>query len=146
MNTQSAEKKPTREELLMRCRNAQMRGKLGRMPKKQREEKLEKLKTSMEEQQQMLQQMSQMSPEQLRSMGVDEQTIGLLRAQAAAQNRQATQPVPVPEPETNTIPVNVSPLKDLSQPTVNATNPVFDVPMINIGRMKPVNSTTSTSI
>ena len=67
------ENKPTREELKERLRMAQMRGKLGRMPKKQREEKVEKIKTQMDEQQKnIMEQIQKLTPEQRKAMGIPE--------------------------------------------------------------------------
>ena len=65
--------KPTREELKERLRMAQMRGKLGRLPKKQRDEKVEKIKSQMEEQQNaFMEQLKKLTPEQRKSMGLPE--------------------------------------------------------------------------
>ena len=65
--------KPTREELKERLKMAQMRGKLGRLPKKQRDEKVEKMKSQMEEQQNaFMEQIKKLTPEQRKSMGLPE--------------------------------------------------------------------------
>ena len=65
--------RPTREELKERLRMAQMRGKLGRLPKKQRDEKVEKIKSQMEEQQNaFMEQLKKLTPEQRKSMGLPE--------------------------------------------------------------------------
>jgi hypothetical protein len=65
------ENKPTRDELKERLRMAQMRGKLGRMPKKQREEKVEKIKSQMDEQQKaIMEQIQKLTPEQRKAMGI----------------------------------------------------------------------------
>ncbi len=67
------ENKPTREELKERLRMAQMRGKLGRMPKKHREEKVEKIKTQMDQQQKsIMEQIQKLTPEQRKAMGIPE--------------------------------------------------------------------------
>jgi hypothetical protein len=114
MNTET---KLSRDELKERLRMAQMRGKLGRMPKKQRDEKVEKMKSDMEQQQNaFMEQIKLLTPEQRKAMGIPDATTN------------EAQPV---EPEK-------------PQPVVRETNPM-DIP-IQLPRMTPVKSNDYTII
>jgi hypothetical protein len=109
MNTET---KLSRDELKERLRMAQMRGKLGRMPKKQRDEKVEKMKSDMEQQQKaFMEQIKLLTPEQRKAMGIPDVTTN------------EAQPVEQVQPEK-------------AQPVVRETNPM-DIP-IQLPRMTPV--------
>jgi hypothetical protein len=109
MNTET---KLSRDELKERLRMAQMRGKLGRMPKKQRDEKVEKMKSDMEQQQKaFMEQIKLLTPEQRKAMGIPDVTTN------------EAQPVEQVQPEK-------------AQPVVSETNPM-DIP-IQLPRMTPV--------
>jgi len=99
---------------------AQMRGKLGRMPKKQRDEKVEKMKSDMEQQQNaFMEQIKLLTPEQRKAMGIPDVTTN------EAQSVEQAQP-------------------EKPQPVVRETNPM-DIP-IQLPRMTPVKSNDYTII
>jgi len=113
------ENKPTREELKERLRMAQMRGKLGRMPKKQREEKVEKIKSQMDEQQKsIMEQIQKLTPEQRKAMGIPE-------------NFDVNTQTPVNESNNN---VNI--VNPQNNMPINENNPLT-IPL-QLPRMKPV--------
>ena len=113
--------KPTREELKERLRMAQMRGKLGRLPKKQRDEKVEKIKSQMEEQQNaFMEQLKKLTPEQRKSMGLPE--------------------IDQPAEELNN---NVQPVNSENNQTVSGSNPMSDSTMSD-STMTPSTMTPST--
>ena len=117
MNTET---KLSRDELKERLRMAQMRGKLGRMPKKQRDEKVEKMKSDMEQQQNaFMEQIKLLTPEQRKAMGIPDVTTN------------EAQPVEQAQPEK-------------PKPVVRETNPM-DIP-IQLPRMTPVKSNDYTII
>jgi hypothetical protein len=122
MNTET---KLSREELKERLRMAQMRGKLGRMPKKQRDEKVEKMKSDMEQQQKaFMEQIKLLTPEQRKAMGIpDMENLNVAKNEA--------QPVEQVPPENQ-------------QPIVRETNPL-SIP-IQLPRMTPVKSNDYTLI
>ena len=115
------ENKPTREELKERLRMAQMRGKLGRMPKKQREEKVEKIKTQMDEQQKnIMEQIQKLTPEQRKAMGIPE-------------NFQVPNQTPIAENQMENNVQSVNP--------ENSMNPSDNNPLtipLQLPRMKPI--------
>jgi hypothetical protein len=101
-------------------RMAQMRGKLGRMPKKQRDEKVEKMKSDMEQQQKaFMEQIKLLTPEQRKAMGIPD---------IATNEAKPVEQVP---PENQ-------------QPVVRETTPM-DIP-IQLPRMTPVKSNDYTLI
>ena len=116
MNTET---KLSREELKERLRMAQMRGKLGRMPKKQRDEKVEKMKSDMEQQQKaFMEQIKLLTPEQRKALGIPD----IENLNVATNEAQPVEQVP---PENQ-------------QPVVRETTPM-DIP-IQLPRMTPVKS------
>jgi hypothetical protein len=122
------ENKPTREELKERLRMAQMRGKLGRMPKKQREEKVEKIKTQMDEQQKaIMEQIHKLTPEQRKAMGIPE-------------NFQVPNQTPIADNENNKseneMENNVQKVNPENSITATDNNPLT-IPL-QLPRMKPI--------
>jgi hypothetical protein len=121
----NSETKLSREELKERLRMAQMRGKLGRMPKKQRDEKVEKMKSDMEQQQiAFMEQIKLLTPDQRKAMGIPD----MENLNVATNEAQPVEQVP---PENQ-------------QPTEQETNPM-NVP-IQLPKMTPVNSSHYTLI
>ena len=113
MNTET---KLSRDELKERLRMAQLRGKLGRMPKKQRDEKVEKMKSDMEQQQKaFMEQIKLLTPEQRKAMGIPD----METQNATANEAESVQP-------------------EAQHPLVHETNSM-DIP-IQIPRMTPVKS------
>ena len=93
MNTET---KLSRDELKERLRMAQMRGKLGRMPKKHRDEKVEKMKSDMEQQQKaFMEQIKLLTPEQRKAMGIPEMDIPNVSTNEAHEQVQPEKPQPV---------------------------------------------------
>lgn len=125
MNTEVS--KPTREELKQRLKMAQMRGQLGRMPKKHREEKVEKLKTQMDEQQKaFMEQIQKLTPEQRKAMGLSE--------------NMGTPGIPRMSVDDAQVMINNAHIENIqnSEPPKEEKNP-FVIP-IQMPKMKPVAS------
>ena len=140
MNTET---KLSRDELKQRLRMAQMRGKLGRMPKKQRDEKVEQLKADMEEQQSaFMEQIKLLTPEQRKAMGIPETEV----PKVSTDNAQIIHPEnqqPVSESNPMVIPIQFPKMTQVSSnqpnPTpVSESNPI--VTPIQFPKMTPVSS------
>ena len=126
--------RPTREELKERLRMAQMRGKLGRLPKKQRDEKVEKIKSQMEEQQNaFMEQLKKLTPEQRKSMGLPEIDQPAERLNNNVQEVSGSKPMP----DSLSDPMSDSLSNSLSNAMPDSLSNPMTIPL-QLPRMKPI--------
>jgi hypothetical protein len=150
MNTET---KLSRDELKERLRMAQMRGKLGRMPKKHRDEKVEKMKSDMEQQQKaFMEQIKLLTPEQRKAMGIPDMEI----PNVATNENLSVQPENLsvqPEnlsvqPENLSVkPENLSVKPENHQPIVSVINPMsIPIQLPKMTPVTPINTLNTTQI
>jgi hypothetical protein len=136
MNTET---KLSRDELKERLRMAQMRGKLGRMPKKHRDEKVEKMKSDMEQQQKaFMEQIKLLTPEQRKAMGIPDMEI----PNVATNENLSVQPENL-----SVKPENLSVKPENHQPIVSVINPMsIPIQLPKMTPVTPINTLNTTQI
>ena len=143
MNTET---KLSRDELKERLRMAQMRGKLGRMPKKHRDEKVEKMKSDMEQQQKaFMEQIKLLTPEQRKAMGIPDMEI----PNVATNENLSVQPENLSvQPENLSVkPENLSVKPENHQPIVSVINPMsIPIQLPKMTPVTPINTLNTTQI
>ena len=142
MNT--AETKPTREELLQKLRNKKKQVELHRMTKKNRESTLEKLETKAKsEQEEMMNQLKKCTPEQLKAFGLNQEMIDQLLKNDQVEGTEETvdadntldlqTQLQTSDPENN---LQETPVEmPLSPQTKTAIDNIFDIPDIHVPKM-----------
>ena len=147
MNT--AETKPTREELLQKLRNKKKQFEIHRMTKKNRDVTLEKFETKAKtEQEQMMNELKKCTPDQLKAFGLNQEMIDQLFKNAqpaeAVEAVEAVEPVEAAKAakavETENILQDNQLESPLSSGTKSMMNNIFDIPDIHIPKMtRPIN-------
>jgi hypothetical protein len=144
MNT--AETKPTREELLQKLRNKKKQVEMHRMTKKNRDVTLEKFETKAKtEQEQMMNELKKCTPDQLKAFGLNQEMIDqLFKNVQADQADQPVEPVEAVEAVEAVEPENILQENQVESPLILETksmmNNIFDIPDIHIPKMtRPMN-------